>query len=93
MIREDGKRERERERERTTCYWHNLMIFGLLVECSPMAWETGIQSQVKSYQTLKQWFLIPPCLTLSIIRYISRVKWSNTGKGVAPSPMSRCSSY
>ena len=31
----------------------------------------------------KKWFLIPPCLTLSIIRYISRVKWSNPGKGVA----------
>ena len=26
--------------------------------------------------------LVPPCLTLSIIR----VKWSNPGKGVAPSP-------
>ena len=29
---------------------------------------------------------MPPCLTLSNIRYISRVKWSNPGKGVAPSP-------
>ena len=28
--------------------------------------------------------LIPPCLTLSILRYVSRVKWSNPGKGVAP---------
>ena len=27
--------------------------------------------------------MIPPCLTLSIIRYESRVKWSNPGKGVA----------
>ena len=26
---------------------------------------------------------MPPCLTLSIIRYGSRVKWSNPGKGVA----------
>ena len=34
-------------------------------------------------KTLK-WYLIPPCLTLSIIRYGSRVKWSNPGKGVAP---------
>ena len=32
-------------------------------------------------------------LTLSNIRYVSRVKWSNLGKGVAPSPTSRCSSY
>ena len=37
--------------------------------------------------------MIPPCLTLSNIRYVSRVKWSNTGKGVTPSPTPRCSSY
>ena len=33
------------------------------------------------------------CLTLSNIRYVSRVKWSNPGKGVAPSPTLRCSRY
>ena len=32
-------------------------------------------------------------LTLSIIRYVSRIKWSNPGNGVAPSPTPRCSSY
>ena len=32
-------------------------------------------------------------LTLSIIRYGSRVKWSNPLNGVAPSPTPRCSSY
>ena len=36
--------------------------------------------------------MIPPCLTLSNIRYISRVKWSNPGKGVVPSPTPQCSS-
>ena len=36
---------------------------------------------------------MPPCLRLSIIRYISRVKWSNPGKGLAPSPTPRCRSY
>ena len=36
----------------------------------------------------QKWYLMPPCLTLSIIRYVSRVKWSNPGKGVAPSPTS-----
>ena len=35
---------------------------------------------------------MPPCLTLSIMRYGSRVKWINSGKGVAPSPTSWCSS-
>ena len=34
-----------------------------------------------------------PCLTLSIIRYGSRVKWSNPGKGLAPSPTHWCCSY
>ena len=28
---------------------------------------------------------MPPCITLSIIRQGSRVKWRNPGKGVAPS--------
>ena len=42
--------------------------------------ETWVQSQVKSYQRLKKWYLMLPCLTLSIIRYGSRVKWSNPGK-------------
>ena len=36
---------------------------------------------------------MPPCFTLSIIRCGSRVKWSNPGKGVAPSPTPWCSSY
>ena len=58
-----------------------------------MVLETGVQSQVKSYQRLKKWYLIPPCWTLSVIRYVSRVKWSKLGKGVAPSPTPRCSSY
>ena len=56
------------------------------IECSPIARETWVQSQVESYQRLKKWYLMPPCLTLSIIRYGSRVKWSNPGKGVAPFP-------
>ena len=47
-----------------------------------MAWETWVQSPVESYQRLKKWYWIPLCLTLSIIRCILRVKWSNPGKGV-----------
>ena len=41
----------------------------------------------------QKWYLMPPCLTLSIRRYGSRVKWGNPGKGVAPSPTPWCSSY
>ena len=37
--------------------------------------------------------MLPPWLTVRNIRYISRVKWSNPGKGVAPTPTPRCSSY
>ena len=36
--------------------------------------ETWVQSQVESYQQLLKWYLIPPCLTLSNIWYVSRVK-------------------
>ena len=39
----------------------------------------------------KKCYLIPPCLTLSTIRHISRVKWSNLGKEV-PSATPRCCS-
>ena len=42
-----------------------------------MAQETGVQLKVKSYQRLKKWYLIPTCLTLGIIRYVSRVEWSS----------------
>ena len=47
----------------------------------------------RSIPRLKKWFLIPPYLTLSNIRYGSMVKWSNPGIGVAPSPTPRYSSY
>ena len=58
-----------------------------------MVRETWVQSQVASYQKLLKCFLIPPCLTLCNISYVSRVKWSNPGKRVAPSPTNRYSSF
>ena len=42
-------------------------------------------------KTLKM--VLDTSLLNSFIRYVSRVKWSNPGKGVAPSPTLRCSSY
>ena len=39
---------------------------------SPMVWETWVQSQVASYRRLRKWNLIPRCLSLSHIRYVSR---------------------
>ena len=62
-------------------------------QCSPMVWETGVQPYVESYQRLKKWYLMLLCLTRSIIRYGSRVKWSNTGDGEVPFPTPWCSSY
>ena len=46
---------------------------GSVVDCSPMIQETGVQSQVESYQTPKKCYLMPLCLTLHIIKYGSRV--------------------
>ena len=43
--------------------------------CAPMARETGVQSLVESYQRLKKWYLIPLCLTLSImVRFKGKVE-------------------
>ena len=30
-----------------------------------MVWETRVHSKVESYQRLKNWYLTPPCLTIS----------------------------
>ena len=62
-------------------------------KCSRMAQETLVQSQVESYQRLKKWYLMPPCLAFSIIWYWSSVKWSNPGKEVAPFLTPWCSRY
>ena len=61
----------------------------VIIECSPMTREAGVQSQVESYQRLKKWYL----MVLIIIRFGSRVKWSNPGKGLAPSPTPWYRSY
>ena len=69
--------------------WGNNWLIGLVGR----VFAIRLDDQVESYQRLKKWYLIPPCLTLSIISYVSRVKWSNPGKEVAPSPTPQCSSY
>ena len=53
----------------------------------------GFNPRSSHIKESKKWYLMPPCLTLSIIRYGSRVKWVNPGKGVVPSPTPWCSSY
>ena len=56
----------------------------LWVECSPMVL-VSIPVHVIPIDTY--------LLNTYIIRYVSRVKWSNPGKGVASSPKPWCSSY
>ena len=62
----------------------------LWVECSPG--RPVSSSRLRHIKDSKKWYLIPPCLTLSIIRYISRVV-EQSGEGVAPSLTPWCSSY
>ena len=49
-------------------YKNKKVILTKRVECSPIVRETWVQSQVESYQRLKNRYLIPPCLTVYIIR-------------------------
>ena len=58
-----------------------------------MVQEIRVQSQVKSYQRLRKWYLIPPCLTFCIIKVQIKGKWNNPEKGVVPSPTPCCRSY
>ena len=77
----------------SVCQEYFIFIFYFIVvpladwiDCSPIVRETRVQSLVDSYQRLQKWYLMPPCLTLSIIRYGSRVKQSHSGKGLASTP-------
>ena len=55
--------------------------------------DLGSISMSSHTEDFKKWYLIPLCLTLSNIRLVSKVKRSNQGKEVAPSPTPRWSSY
>ena len=65
------------------CFSLLVYIYIYRVECSLRVRKTGDQSLVMLFQRLKKWYLIPPCWTLSILWYGSRVKWINPEKGVA----------
>ena len=71
---------------RSSILWNLVGSLTEWVECSPMARETGVECQFESYQRFKRWYLMPTCLTLNTTRYELRVKWNNTGKGVALFP-------
>ena len=58
-----------------------------------MVLETRVQFQAESHQRLQKRYLMPSYLTLSFLRYRSRVKLSNPAKGVVPSSTPWCSNY
>ena len=68
---------------------------------SPCYWAMRLTSRVfanspgdrGSISKTQKWYLMRPCLTLSIIRYVLKLKWSNPGEGIASSSTPRCSSY
>ena len=62
----------------------------LQLGCSPNTQETGVQSQVDSYQRLKK--IVLDASLLNPQHYKVRVKCSSRGKGVAPFPTLRCNS-
>ena len=49
-----------------------------------MVRETGVQSQIESYQRLKKWFLMAPCSTQHYKLQI-KSRWSNPQKGIGSS--------
>ena len=61
---------------------------------SVFANNTGDRSSISSKVIPKtqKCYLMPFCVTLRMIRYVSRVKGSNAGKGVAPSTVPWCRS-
>ena len=63
------------------------------VECSPMVRETWVQSQVMSYEKTLKMVLDTSLLNTQWYKVRIKVKGSNPGKGVAPSPTPWCSSY
>ena len=56
----------------------------------PVDWGSTLGRVISKTQ---KWYLVPSSFTIIIIRYLSRVKWSNPGEGVAPFLTPRCSSY
>ena len=76
----------------TVCLWMTIYISMVVIVFVNGPGDLGsIPGQViPKTQILR--YLMPPFLTLSIIRYGSRVKRGNPGKGVAPSATISCHS-
>ena len=56
-----------------------------------MVWETGVQSQIDSYQRLEKRYLMPPLFKTQHNKVWGKGMWSNPGKDVVPSLTPWCS--
>ena len=68
-------------------------IYIYMLECSPMARESWVQSQVESYQRLKKMVLDASLLNTQHYKVRIKGKVEQSREGVAPSPTHWCSSY
>ena len=57
-------------------------LLSLLQSVRQWSGRLGFNPRSSRAKDFKKWCLISPSLTLRIIRYVSRVKWSNPKKGV-----------
>ena len=69
-----------------------ILVLGSL-KALPIVRETGVQSQVESYQRLKKMVLDAALLNTQHFKVWIKGKEEHPGNGVAPSPTSRCNSY
>ena len=73
--------------------WSSYIMFDYVSACICIMVIKQFNPSSSHTKDSKKWYLIPLCLTLSIINYGSRVNWNNPGKGGALSPTRRCCSF
>ena len=78
-----------------SCHTQDTSCSGLTPLQTLRQWprRSGFNPRPSHTKDSKKWYLMLSCLTLSIIRYVSRVKWNSPVKGVAPFPTPWGSSY
>ena len=73
---------------------YNIIIYRLNIYPSGWVFSNGPEDRgsvpLRVLPKTQKWYLVPTCLTLSIITYRSRENWSNPVNGVAPSPTPWC---
>ena len=78
------------------CFFNAMFIhyldpsIGVVDRVSTKPRETRVQSEVESYQKLKQRYLIPPSLNTQHYKVRIKGKCINVGKGIVPYPTRGC---